>query len=188
MSEAPLPDPLEKFLRAPPVEPLRGELRDKMLAQTAALLPRRRVGRRWPIVSAVAASVAPAFVAGYLLGRGAATERQAAVVSAPNAAVEITPQEPRRVDVEEKKTPVAPVTAPTAFELEWQAFDAADDAERARLYFRAGDLYLAEHQDVSGAARCYRQALSYSAAQQGEFDPRDNWLVLALKHDHHREK
>ena len=72
-------------------------------------------------------------------------------------------------------------------ELEWKAFDAKNDQERVRLYLRAGDVYLATDQDIESALRCYSQALSYCDARELEFDPSDNWLVMALKSDRRKE-
>jgi hypothetical protein len=72
-------------------------------------------------------------------------------------------------------------------QLEWSAFDAADDQERARLYFLAGDLYLDQHNDRESALRCYHQAINYSDARKLEITPTDNWLVMALKRDHRKE-
>jgi hypothetical protein len=79
-------------------------------------------------------------------------------------------------------------TPPQPRELEWTAFDAESDQQRVKLYFQAGDLYLTDHNDIDSALRCYRQALHYCDVQNVEFDPNDNWLVMALKRDYRKEK
>jgi hypothetical protein len=174
MSEAPLPPALENFLEAPPQEPLPGALDQALRMQTAALLPKWRRRIPWLAASAVAAGLAAAFVAGYLLGRSQEPERRAV---------------PEPQHVEPAPPPAAPppavvVKAPTASELEWQAFDTMDDRERARLYFLAGDLYLANLRDYASASRCYGQALRDCDPQDREIKPEDNYLVAMLKLDY----
>jgi hypothetical protein len=187
MNETPLPQPLEDFLQTPPSAELSAGLQEAMLAKTMVLLPKRH--RRWVATSMVAASVAVAFCAGYLIGRGheaefAELDRQVAIelVRSPPS------KEPTPIVPEKPKPPVVAAKPLTALEVEWQAFDAMDEKERAHLYFQAGDLYFGRERDVSGATRCYHQALTFCDSRQLEFDPNDNWLVMALKRDQHKEK
>src|SRR5437764_314304 len=157
MSESPLPEPLEKFLQNPPGEGMSAAVSDKVLADTTALLTKRRGWRRWPIASAVAAGLAAAFVAGYLVGRNHEPELDPMPnVKHVDNSVKPAPKAP--APREEEPTPV-PAKILTALELEWKAFDAADDMERGRLYFQAGDIYLVKHQDYASASRCYHEAL-----------------------------
>jgi hypothetical protein len=67
-----------------------------------------------------------------------------------------------------------------AVALEWQAFD-APRAERAALYFQAGDRYLEDARDVASAMRCYNVALDATPMDSLEIQPDDNWLVTTLK-------
>ena len=178
MSESPFPDALEDFLQHPPCAPLDANGREELAQRTTALLP-RSARRRWPVIAAVAASIGIAIVSGYvgyLVGN--AQPRQEIVERPIDPAPKKTPDEP--------KPAVALVSAdPRA--LEWSAFDAADDQERVRLYFQAGDLYLDKHHDHESALRCYHQAIHYSSARELEITPSDNWLVMALKRDHRKE-
>ena len=41
--------------------------------------------------------------------------------------------------------------------------------------------------NIDAALRCYGQALSYCEARELEFDPNDNWLIMALKNDRRKE-
>ena len=186
MSETPLPEPLERFLQVPPCVPPEPGLKEATFRQTAALLRQPRRWRRRLLVAAIAASVLVAIAALYwfrppadiLLIDPDMVERQTAP---PQPEKKPKPQE-------EKPRPVVTVTAPHPRDLEWTAFDAADDSQRVRLYFQAGDLYLANHDDYESALRCYRQALHYCDARDLNFNPDDNWLVMALKRDHRKEK
>jgi hypothetical protein len=176
MSE--IPDPLDDFLQHPPTLPADAALQQTLAQRTAAMLPRAR-RRRWPMMAAVAASVALVLASAYFVLRS------------------VNIDEPVKKDLVENKsepppkeeTPKPPVVAKAIEprELEWTAFDAADDAERVRLYFQAGNLYLDKHADYESAVRCYAQAIHYSEPRDLEFNPDDNWLVMALKRDHRKE-
>jgi len=100
--------------------------------------------------------------------------------------IEPLAKEEPKPPIDEPKPPIV-AKAVQPRELEWTAFDAADDAERARLYYQAGDLYLEKHADYESAVRCYAQAIHYSEPHNLEFTPNDNWLVMALKRDHRKE-
>lgn len=183
MSE--LPDALEAFLQHPPSLPADAAQQQALAQRTASMLlkPRRR---RWPIVAAVAASILMALVSAYFGFRSDDVEpvpKQELVERKNDAPPEEMPKPP----VDEPKPP--PVVKPiNPRDLEWTAFDALDDQQRVRLYFQAGDLYLDRHNDYESAVRCYAQAIDYSEPQDLEFNPDDNWLVMALKRDHHKEK
>jgi len=84
--------------------------------------------------------------------------------------------------------PIADISHVDPLQLEWRAFDAAEDQKKARLYFQAGDVYLERYKDFEAALRCYRQALQFTPARELDFDANDNWLVMALKRDYRKEK
>jgi hypothetical protein len=180
MSE--LPNPLDDFLRNPPRVPSDPAHEEAIYRQTSLLLPLRS-GPRLPIAIAVAAAAAfIVFVLGWYILRLSAVERADVleiVEKAPPVADKLAPVNP--------VPPVVPVSAHPR-DVEWRAFDTEDDRERVRLYFRAGDLFLDRHEDYESALRCYHQALAYCDAQESELAPTDNWLVLALKRDHRKEK
>lgn len=178
MSEAPLPDPLEDFLQHPPALPADIRLREKLAERTAALLPRPKL-RRWAIPAGIAASVLLALASGFVGYRLGKTEPAADFCG---GVIEDSPV-PRK-----EKDPDPPsATPPGPRELEWSAFDADNDRQRARLYFQAGDLYLTQASDAESALRCYQQALRYSNDQELAIADTDNWLVMALKRDHQKE-
>lgn len=191
MNETPLPDPLDKFLQSPPSLASDAALEEELLDDTMQMLPpKERAWPAWPIVAGLltgsAACIALALLVGWWLAR---TVR---VADAPAAAemVEQMPQRPMKEPVPHPVVPKPEVkpTPPRAIDLEWSAFDADDDAKRTRLYFRAGDLYLTVHNDLESATRCYHQALVYAGPHEVAMDPNDNWLVMALKRDFHKEK
>src|SRR5262249_51373641 len=96
--------------------------------------------------------------------------------------------EPKPQPAPEEPTPPAAAATVNPLDLEWTAFDTADDQHTVSLYFRAGDLYLEKQNDYESALRCYSQALHYCQAPQLELNPNDNWLVMALKRDYRKEK
>jgi len=174
MNESPLPGPLEEFLNHPPNLPLDAARRALILQQTSSELPKRRPSR-WPIALAVAAAIAFVFV--YFFK--------------PAPEIKNDFVEKKSVTPDEKPNPRKEVLveAPThPRDLEWRAFDAADDPVRVKLYFQAGDLYLDRLDDVQSALRCYQQAIYFCEASDLEINPNDNWLVMALKRDHRKEK
>ena len=184
MNEPPLPESLDKYLQAPPRLPVEADAQSALLQRTIAMLPRRRGWRRWPIVAGIAASIALALITAYRIYLGEQVElapKQNLVERKP-APLPEKPAEPE----EESKPPVAKRPM-NALDLEWAAFDAPEDSDRVRLYFQAGDLYLERHKDYESALRCYAQAFHYCATRELEFNPNDNWLVMALKRDHRKE-
>jgi hypothetical protein len=179
-----LPEPLEDFLQHPPDLPAEAALQQSLARRTSAMLPRAR-HRRWPMTAAFAASVLLTLVSAYFVLRYINLDDPAKkdFVENKNEAPQEKPKSPKD---EPKPAAVAKVIEPR--ELEWTAFDAANDAERARLYYQAGDLYVEKHADYDAAVRCYAQAIRYSEPRDLEFNPDDNWLVMALKRDHRKEK
>jgi negative regulator of sigma E activity len=177
MSDAPLPEPLDDFLQHPPSAPMAAQQRDALFRKTASMLPKPR-WRRWPVAAAVAAAVLLALVSLWRATREPNIEP-----------VDPPPHTEQKVEPKSEPPKPAVVVAPThPREVEWSAFDAEDDHTRARLYFQAGNLYLSRDNDVDSALRCYHQALRYGDAAEREIDTNDNWLVLALKHDFHKER
>lgn len=180
-------DPLDEFLDHPPSLPVSANEREATFAATRAHLP-IRASRRWPLLAAVAAAVVLLIVS-YWLARLAqfAPDRKGDFVEQKKAPNQEKPAPPPPDEPEQPRTKL--VHAPMSpRELEWKAFDAEDDQERVRLYFRAGDLFLAANNDIDSALRCYQQALFHSGAEDMQINPNDNWLVMALKRDHRKEK
>jgi hypothetical protein len=56
------------------------------------------------------------------------------------------------------------------------------------LYVQAGDRYLGEDGDVQSAVRCYGQALNLDDPAVLAIDPKDNWLLMAIKDARKKEK
>jgi len=184
MSDTPLPGPLEDFLHEPPVPPDAWPLRAAIFVQTSNVLRRRRRLRLALVMTGAAAAVvlaALAWRAGLPSVKTDApvvpesvTDRRPAPGAAPTPSLV-------------KKAPAPTPAMRTPLEQEWAAFDALPQ-QRARLYFQTGDRYLNECQDIESALRCYQQALLVCQAGDLAFDPSDNWLVMALKQDHRKER
>jgi hypothetical protein len=181
MSESPLPEPLDDFLLHPPVLPMDLQRKEELFQQTAPALGKRR--GHWPVLPiAVAAGVLFGVLLSYLLFPRAAP--------GPEATKQEQAQHPGNARQEPTPAPTPAVRVqvqPRPRDLEWKAFDASDDKERVRLYFRAGNLYLEMNEDFESALRCYSQALTYCDARELELKPDDNWLVMALKTDRRKE-
>jgi hypothetical protein len=173
MSDSPLPEPVDDFLQHPPSLRTDPEWQEKVFQQTARKLRRPR---RWMI--AVAAGIMLAILSSYFLWRGTKGEP---APPGKNLA------ERKRDPVPDKPKPAFVPVAADPYQLEWSAFDAEKDQERAQLYFRAGDLYFTAQNDFDAALRCYHQALHYCEARELEFNPNDNWLVMALKQELRKE-
>ncbi len=178
MNESPLPEALEDFLQHPPCVPVDVNRREELARRTSALLP-RPAWRRWPVTAAIAASIGIAIVSAYIGYRIGNQQARQVIVERPNDPA------PKKTQPEPK--PAVAVVSADPRALEWSAFDAADDQERVRLYFQAGDLYFEKLRDHESALRCYHQAIHYSSARELEITPNDNWLVMALKRDHRKE-
>ena len=182
MSETPL-EPVDDFLSHPPRLPAEPARQESLFQATATLLPRRRKAR-WPIAMAAAAGIVLALVSAYF----AFLHRPPFVPEPKNDLVQKKDEPPPIAPKPEVPGPLL-VQAPIhPHDLESKAFDADDDPERVRLYFEAGDLYLVRFEDVQSALRCYQQAIYFCDARDLEFDPNDNWLVMALKRDHRKER
>ncbi len=68
---------------------------------------------------------------------------------------------------------------PSAQDREWQALESSDNqAEKYRL---AGDAYLTEQADPSGAMRCYTASLDRGGRASLEINPDDSWLLMQIK-------
>ncbi len=184
MSTNPLPEPLDEFLNRPPRMPADSALKETLFQQTTWLRPRSRRWR-WPIAATVAAGLFLSLAISYLAFhagqdfdmRSGSRELQKKIAA----------DDPAKTKHDQTIGPAPELAAAQPQDLEWRAFDADDDHERARLYFQAGDLYLGGEQDIDGALRCYRQALACCGARELRFDPMDNWLVMALKNDLRKE-
>ena len=176
MNDPTMPEALDDFLDHPPQPAEPAGLRDRALLQAAPILRRRRIVRRslWG-AGALAASIV-------LFALWSWSQHEAP--KTPEEPPPLAQQKPAPAPpVEEKKEPT-PSTMPLAVALEWKAFDAAEK-ERAKLYVLAGNRYLDEHQDMTSALRCYRQALDTADAPMREVQPDDSWLLTALKLDRH---
>jgi hypothetical protein len=195
MSDLPLPGPLDDFLNHPPASPHRAERRRELLRQTAThLLRRRRMHRlKSYAMSAATAVLLILFVFGvvHISERvrqwGQAVDNQTQVQPrAPQhdepPVAEGPPRQPA-APPDEKTPPARAEQGPSpAVVLEWKAFD-APRAERAALYFQAGDRYLEDGRDVASAMRCYNVAIDATPNTALEIQPDDNWLVTTLKLD-----
>jgi hypothetical protein len=189
MSENPLRDPLENFLQEPPSLPAESALRDSLLKQTSSMLCKPRWWRRRPLVAGIAACILVAIVSVYLALRTGNVEPLPKKDVVERGNQRLPPKEtPKPQPPPEEPKPPAALVKVNPVELEWTAFDAADDQQRVSLYFQAGDLYLEKQNDYESALRCYSQALHYCEAHELVFNPNDNWLVMALKRDHRKEK
>jgi hypothetical protein len=189
MSEAPLPGPLDEFLSHPPAAPASAGLRQDLLRQTSGLVRRRRLVRRLAAAGAVAAAVLlTAAALWYGLSGGQPPEpppvaklperKQPEPAPAPPQPVAVpAPEKPKPAPAPEAKAP------PSAVALEWKAFD-APRPQKAALYLKAGDRYLADGHDIAAALRCYGQAFKTAPPEALEVTPDDNWLLIALKMDH----
>lgn len=179
MNDLPMPDGLDEFLANPPNVPHDAGRKDALFYQTAALLPRPR-WKRWPVAVAAAAGAACLMFAAWYFLRGNGVD------PAPKNDLVEHKQAPEPIPP--KPNPAEPIASPpNPVDLEWIAFDAPDDQRRSRLYFQAGDLYLAVHNDIDSAVRCYQQALHYADSCTLQFDANDNWLVMSLKRDRRKE-
>ena len=167
-------------------------MQDLLLKQTSAHLRKPRSRLRWLVTLGVAASIILALVSAYF------AIRSGYVAPAPKGNLADRPNIPPPPKEEPKPQPAPqqPHPSPLAgtsgsevnpLDLEWTAFDEGDDQKRVSLYFQAGDLYLNNLNDYESALRCYSQALHYCQAPQLEFNPNDNWLVMALKRDKRKD-
>jgi hypothetical protein len=189
MSDVPLPEPLENFLQAPPSLPPEAAMQDSLLKLTSSMLCKPRWWRRRPLVAGIAASILVAIVSVYVALRTGNVEPLPKKDIVERGNERLPPKEtPKPQPPPEEPKPPAALVQENPVELEWTAFDAADDQRRVSLYFQAGNIYLEKQDDYESALRCYSQALHYCQAPQLEFNPNDNWLVMALKRDHRKEK
>jgi hypothetical protein len=178
MNEPPLPEPLDDFLNHPPNLPADAEAREAILRMTANRL--HKTG--WvhlPIWLGVAATIV-IVVLSIIFARLSFSR-------APAPPPEMVKQNKEALDIPVPKA-VAVEAAVNPRDLEWRAFDAEDDSDRVRLYFQAGDLYLDRFDDIQSALRCYQQAIYHGDSNDLEVNSTDNWLVMALKRDHRKEK
>jgi hypothetical protein len=173
-------DPLDEFLQHPPELPANLDHKESLFRRTAQTLPRPR---RLPLLSlSLAAGILLGVLLSYALFHGAGPRPPEPDHARRDTG---TPRSPEKQAAQPQR-PTA-LDSPQPGELEWRAFDATTDQERRRLYYQAGDLYLAVSHDVEAALRCYEQALTYSNTRELEFDPNDNWLVMALKTDRRKD-
>lgn len=152
-------------LLTPPDTPASDATRRRVLAMTAARLPRR---------------------GGLGVKLGLAVGGFAAGVAVTLLAVP-TP-EPRVVEVVREVAPSAESASPVPAELtaaDWERkAAAASGRDAADWYRKAGDLYLDEDRDYVAAARCYRLFLEHADDAQRVLSYRDDsWLLLSLKRD-----
>jgi hypothetical protein len=183
MSDMPLPEPLENFLQAPPSLAPEAKLQEALLQKTRGMLRAPRSRASWPLAVAIAASIVVIVVSIFLARQ---PPRDPTPLRNDLVKRDVVPPPPKDVPKPPAPKSVAAVPA-SPRDLEWKAFDADTDAQRARLYFQAGDLYLAQLDDYESAVRCYSQALDYCAAPELAVNPDDNWLVMALKRDRRKD-
>jgi hypothetical protein len=184
MIDVPLPEPLNEFLNNPPRKAASQGLRIDLLRQTLRQVRHRRVMRRVVAMASLAAALLLAAVGVWLVQRMHAHKDQPHAHhgdDVPAVAARAKPGPgPLVADVPKSPPPAEPQSA---IALEWRAFD-APRAERAALYFQAGDRYLEDSRDVASAMRCYTVAIDATPMESLEIQPDDNWLVTTLKLDH----
>ncbi len=178
MNELPLPEPLDDFLNRPPSLASDAATRESIFQKSARQLPPRRA-ERWPLLLSCAATFMLALLSAYYLYHRFPEPK--------NDIVEIK-KAPDDAPKPPAPPPILVKAPPHPRDLEWSAFDAEDDPARVSLYFQAGDMYLERFDDMQSALRCYRQAIHYCDARDLEINPKDNWLVMALKRDQRKEK
>lgn len=168
-----LPPDLEAFLARPP-QSATESFREEVLDDTLAVLSRRR--SQWQVKWFVAAWVVPVLL---LAIWSLARTRMAVDKAAPPA-----PLPPRIENVEPPATPPSP---PDAQELEWQAFDSPRNL-RSKLYWQAGQAYVALTGDYVSAVRCFRQALDAGPPEFLQITAEDDFLTMALKIERTRKE
>src|SRR5947208_3202375 len=138
MSETPLPEPLENFLKHPPKLPASAEMREALFQRSAALLPRRRTWQRWPVFAAIAASILLALATAYFGLHS--NDTKPLIVERKSGPVPENPNpQPSPRPVSPKEEPQSVAAAPVhPLDQEWAAFDAKGEQKKARLYFQAG--------------------------------------------------
>jgi hypothetical protein len=170
MTERPHHDPLVDVLGGNlPLE--HDALRQSIWRQTTSVLRRRRLIRR----AGVLCLLAGCYAAGLLTMSALKPAQQGVQVVVYHT-------------VEREVPSVSPSPAPveSAVALEWRAFDSTE--RRAELYERAGDLYLAQLNDVASAARCYRQSLDATPTNELVVSPDDSWLLTSIKEARLKER
>jgi hypothetical protein len=165
------PDPLEALLRSNLPSPASPVWKDSLLTRTTHTLRRRRRGRQFGIVAALAACYAAGLFSMRLVQAKPAVEVRTEIVYLP---AESKPENPPQREV-----PSALEQPFTALALEWQA---AENPERsAELNRQAGDRYFADENDIESAVRCYKRFVATCADKELEIEPNDNWLLVTLK-------
>ena len=179
-----LPRELEAYLTDSDGEHASAEFRRNLYDQTESLLPSPRLGRHRQVL--IAAACGPLFLGVLLLLgiwwilRSSAMPNEAAIV-VPVVVVPVNDEAPAPAPA-----PSEPTFSP-ALTLEWQAFDSAP-ANQAKLYWSAGQSYVAAEGDYLSAIRCYRQALEAGPAEMRQITDEDDVLSMALKLDRHQKE
>ncbi len=176
-----LPNELEAFLTDPDGERASAVFRRNLLDQTESLLPNPGPRRHRQFLAAAACGplllgVLLFFGIWWILRRGAVWNDVALVD--PVAVVPAIVEAPVLAPV---PAPSEPTFSP-ALTLEWRAFDSAP-ANQAKLYWSAGQSYVAAEGDYLSAIRCYRQALESGPAEMRQITDEDDLLAMALKLD-----
>jgi hypothetical protein len=171
-----LPHDLESFLdKAGDARPS-ADFRRQLFEETASALPRRRMP--WQASLAAAACLLLALgLMWWFARRAAQSELNPVLVQRPIFEPVVEPGDASPVIV-------------SAADLEWQAFDKPrDDRDaRAKLYWSAGQMYIAAEGDYLGALRCYSRALDAGPAELCEITDEDDVLAMALKFDRSRKE
>lgn len=184
------PDPLEGLLFRPPASGAEDPLRQALFVQTARHLGRSRRRKRLLVAAAMAGCFGMGALSMRLLMPADPGNKSALVAQPAERQVrpkpEMPPPAPRGAPPHPKDRPGATAESEdTALALEWRAVESKD--QRFELYRRAGDRYLEEN-DVESALRCYRGAVAAGSARQCAISADDNWLLMAVKQDRHKEK
>lgn len=165
--------PLDAVLGGHPPPP-DGESRRLVLTQTLGVLRRRRRLKR----CALGACLLGCYLAGIVtvaIGWPGGTEESRGWQTRTTASAP-----------EPSDTPPAPRSAPAAPGSRQVAVAELSDYERWR---RAGDECLRESGDISRAVRDYTRALDLASGDERAISPvKDNWLLMALKNAHAKER
>ena len=163
--------PLEAFT----TPPAPGELHDRSLRETSAIVRRRRYVLFATRCGAAAALFACGVGAGVLMTKAPAATQPANVIQLTNAA-----------------NPAPTELVPDAILADGEEFalklHAASKPEQLALLRRAGDRYLNEFGEVQLALRCYQRLLEIEGPDEKQtVDMNDTWLLMALKSDRQLE-
>lgn len=166
-----VPVPPEAFRRPCPPE----GLRDRVLAQTGAVVRRRRRARRGLLIAVLAAAYAGGAGTALWLAPEAAAPAASPVLTAAAPA-------PPAVPAAETPVPALPDEILRDSERFTLLLNRVTPERRLELLQEAGNRWLDDYGDVERAVTCYRQFLDQAPpGRLAEFHPNENWLLRSLR-------